>query len=738
MSVSLVVVRLEIAAKAEPIQSEINFTATAFYESLGEESDTHPKATYAEAVNNTQHNFPQDLIECHRGRRYMHEITIETIPFELLEPDSDNKTTNNKMADRSDLEGEARNILESFIAQEKSRENTPKDKSVEINKDMAIAKAGRELTIIDNEVHLKQLKQYGKSLGKMVTEFEELGLLENPDDDVTDGAKEASIDVFGADDSETRDEPKMSYASKVKGEAGTSRSRNTSTSSAKGLRQSPIPARFSPIDNRSSPVTFSDDNHRPGSGGTRPKSNSPSGSGVIHFRSGNPMAEVTEGILHLYKDNHVTSLNEDFPRSEMICILAVPASMSVQDLLDFTAGVGPGIEHMKIIRDNTPSQYLVLVKFRSQKLSDEFYNTYNNVPFNSILPEICHLVYVAKVETVKDTEGACLPVVGLTELPVCTVCLERMDESVEGVLTILCNHSFHGSCLKQWGDTSCPVCRYVQTPEVAADNKCFQCSSQESLWICLICGYVGCGRYVGGHAYSHFQETEHTFSMQLGNNRVWDYAGDNYVHRLVQNKGDGKLVQVDERGNVVDNDEKIDSLTLEYTYLLTRELESQRRYFEEKLAVVESKAQEQCTELESRSMKTIDEYTQLEKKLTDVTKEKQAHEKKAVQLSIKVAKLTKELKEEREMNQCLRENQKDWVKRVEELETKFNHSIASKDKELQDVQEQLRDVMFYIEAQQKLSKTTEVSQAEIQGGHVIVGEAASKPADRKKGRTKKR
>ena len=50
--------------------------------------------------------------------------------------------------------------------------------------------------------------------------------------------------------------------------------------------------------------------------------------------------------------------------------------------------------------------------------------------------------------------------------------------------------------------------------------------------------------------------------MQLGNNRVWDYAGDNYVHRLVQNKGDGKLVEVDEGGNVM-QDEKLDSITLE-------------------------------------------------------------------------------------------------------------------------------------------------------------------------------
>ena len=28
--------------------------------------------------------------------------------------------------------------------------------------------------------------------------------------------------------------------------------------------------------------------------------------------------------------------------------------------------------------------------------------------------------------------------------------------------------------------------------------------------------------------------------MELETQRVWDYAGDNYVHRLIQNKVDGK------------------------------------------------------------------------------------------------------------------------------------------------------------------------------------------------------
>ncbi len=44
---------------------------------------------------------------------------------------------------------------------------------------------------------------------------------------------------------------------------------------------------------------------------------------------------------------------------------------------------------------------------------------------------------------------------------------------------------------------------------------------------------------------------------------VWDYAADNYVHRLIQNKTDGKLVQLDEAGRVINQDDKIDSITLE-------------------------------------------------------------------------------------------------------------------------------------------------------------------------------
>ncbi|RWS16405.1 brca1-associated protein-like protein [Dinothrombium tinctorium] len=459
----------------------------------------------------------------------------------------------------------------------------------------------------------------------------------------------------------------------------------------------------------------------------------------LQFYSGNHFVEVTKGILHLYKENKLTTLSEEAERSELICLLCVPTSMTTHDLIQFTAPMSQDIEHLRIIRDNKPNQYMVLIKFRNQKSADEFYNNFNGVAFNSIEPEVCHLVYVAKVETVKESENACLPITGHTELPTCPVCLERMDESVEGILTILCNHSFHSSCLSKWGDTSCPVCRYCQTPEPVPDNRCFECGSQQdSLWICLVCGHIGCGRYVEGHAYNHYCETQHTYAMQLGmNNRVWDYAGDNYVHRLLQNKSDGKPVEV-ECDNQRINDEKIDAVQLEYTYLLTNQLESQRHYYEETIARIEKEAREQIEDIIDKSKIVSEEKEKLESKYSAIAKEKQAMEKKLNQLATKLNKVVAELEEEKEINKCLRENQSLWNQKLQESETQLKLLVEKKDKEVKDLQEQVRDLMFYLEAQQKLKDVSNVSREEIESGHIVVSPSASSSNSRTRNKNKKR
>ena len=159
------------------------------------------------------------------------------------------------------------------------------------------------------------------------------------------------------------------------------------------------------------------------------------------------------------------------------------------------------------------------------------------------------------------------------ELPTCPVCLERMDSAVTGLVTVPCSHTFHCQCLSKWGDSRycsalyvwnvpslslcrehrCPVCRYSQallTSHPRSSNsvrnipfsgsrssslsKCSSCDSTTNLWICLICGNVGCGRYGRAHAHQHYTQTTHLYALELETQRVWDYAGDGYVHRLIQ------------------------------------------------------------------------------------------------------------------------------------------------------------------------------------------------------------
>ena len=53
---------------------------------------------------------------------------------------------------------------------------------------------------------------------------------------------------------------------------------------------------------------------------------------------------------------------------------------------------------------------------------------------------------------------------------------------------------------------------------------------QDNIWVCLVCGHIGCGRYSFKHAENHYQDSLHVFSMELATGRIWHYEEDTFVH----------------------------------------------------------------------------------------------------------------------------------------------------------------------------------------------------------------
>ncbi|KAG7443605.1 zf-UBP-domain-containing protein [Guyanagaster necrorhizus] len=478
---------------------------------------------------------------------------------------------------------------------------------------------------------------------------------------------------------------------------------------------------------------------------------------------------LSEGIVHVFRESTKQPDEQDTPTFTntnadtdeiMLGVLAVPSWMTPSDFLAFVAPAAESISHLRMIRDSAPNRSIVIIKFLKREDATEFIEAYNGKPFNSMEPEICHVVHVLSVN-IKMDDHVSHSISRLTsgpgssyELPTCPVCLERMDSAVTGLITVPCSHTFHCMCLSKWGDSRCPVCRYSQTlltshptsssstrsipfanPSTYSLSSCSSCSSTANLWICLICGNIGCGRYGRAHAQEHYQLTTHLYSLELETQRVWDYAGDGYVHRLIQNKADGKLVELPSAASSMGTSpregglgpspadalsaEKIEAIGIEYSYLLTSQLDSQRSYYEDQTAELKTqvndlkqmvsklsadfeKAQVDLREREQRMMQ------EEEARAAELIKDKTKAESRADTMGQLAKRLKKELDEERAVSEGLMKN---LGKMKEKVEVGNTQSMEAQAK-IRDLEDQLRDVMFYLEAK-----------THIESGDGIAGEA---------------
>ena len=73
-----------------------------------------------------------------------------------------------------------------------------------------------------------------------------------------------------------------------------------------------------------------------------------------------------------------------------------------------------------------------------------------------------------------------------------------------------------------------------------------------------------------------------------------------------------------------------------------------------------------------------------------------------------------------QMNKCLSSNQKLWRDRVEGLEQKIDTVVREKEQEMKEMQEQVRDLMFYLETKKKVEESPNSTRQELQEGQLVV------------------
>ena len=158
-------------------------------------------------------------------------------------------------------------------------------------------------------------------------------------------------------------------------------------------------------------------------------------------------------------------------------------------------------------------------------------------------------------------------------LPCCPVCLHRIDPRALGLIDIKHEHKCSQWCSTSRNDSNdihtgqytctnemklfpwrppamCHVCdvirrrewtlemQYTPSDRVGSKEppsrdclKCHQCGMTTTLWVCLTCAVIGCGRYTRKHAADHFTNTGHPYSLELATMRIWDYENGSFVHR---------------------------------------------------------------------------------------------------------------------------------------------------------------------------------------------------------------
>ena len=432
--------------------------------------------------------------------------------------------------------------------------------------------------------------------------------------------------------------------------------------------------------------------------------------------------------------------------------------------------------------------YCVLLNFQSVSAATSFLQRYNLRRYNEIEKDVCKISFLhhvhfddprhrfplANLSSLPPPAATSTATAAVDDLPLCPVCLEPLQPPTgpsSPLLTTLCLHRFHLVCLSQWADSTCPVCRFSLHPALLSSCSSCHHTAASSLWMCLLCGHVGCSRYIGGHAYKHWQDSGHGYCLSVSTQRVWDYVREEYVHRLVRSKHDGKLVELrgsrrkqrtrrptqqqqqqqeeeveadaDSSFEALETSElstslKLEELLIEYNYLLSSQLDKQRQYYQQQIAHIDRDAghrlhvqQATLQQLSLQQLSLAQQLSSLQAELAEKELELRLADEEHARLRADWDKL-------RRMNDKLSAKQAEARKAVEREQGRREEDderlLRDKDGEIKELEEQLRDLTFFVRTQKQVNQSA--MKDDIQGGRLYVAaEEGGEEEEEKKGAT---
>eukprot|EP00466_Bigelowiella_natans_P014694 jgi/Bigna1/67445/fgenesh1_pg.3_\ len=232
---------------------------------------------------------------------------------------------------------------------------------------------------------------------------------------------------------------------------------------------------------------------------------------------------------------------------------------------------------------------------------------------------------------------------------------------------------------------------------------------KKALWICLICGHLGCGRFGKSHAVRHWEKTKHRFSLMPKSEAIWDYEGDGYVHRLLHTKTQGFRARYTFSGEIDENGDLLTSIKLKaisghYNHLLKMLLTKQQEHYKLELHLIQrmlNRNQDELRSEEARGVELKRELIKVEKATKNVNKKLAAMQGKS-RFSDEDCRVQKEIEQVdflKDLNDTLLKDQSNSAKKIGggKIESESDGQQASDsddcDRRIELLQEQVKKLM---------------------------------------------